>query len=824
MLRDDLWPVVVGALLHDIGKVVLRTDLPEVQAKARQYCRGSKPHADFSSCRECSAEYGYLHAMLGEIEALELLPDALRGAAYIVGSHHRASRLTTDVQIVALADRLSAAEREQAEENKDGSQRLRSLLSDLMNGAGMPQYFPLKPLSLEGHTIFPSQQVSDEPAKSYRELWNGLRTDLVQLKGLYSENPENYFEGLLAALQIWLWSVPSAYYRDAADVSLFEHLRLTAAFSAALRLNQSLEATAIAGALAGNDSSASDISFDLVIGDISGLQAFLYTLTSKAVARGLKGRSFYLDMLTELTGRWVLQKLGLPLSNMIYSGGGRFYVLSYPLADRTFSELRQQLATEFWRAFEGRLYLALARSSFSAAEILIGQGDGYAKIWTERLGRALAETKSRRFAELAYAPFGTLGNGEEPCAICGREGASVPLPDDEQQRKICRTCHELAELGRDLADAKFLEIGRHEAGNVSNGGLWPFLGFEVRAVPQLSGSAKVIIGIGDPSQVFPTLLKEVNRLPAGKRPSLALRFLPKVVPRVPGGPGVREISYQIASFTELAEASEGSDLLGVLRLDVDNLGRVFGAGLGSRASPSRLATLSFLMRIFFEGWIGQLCSSLDPKGRHLYLIYSGGDDVFVVGSWHLMPELALTIRDEFRRFTRNDNLTLSAGIFLAPKKLPLYQTAGWAKLALEAAKARTQNGQVVKDAVNFLGKTWSWSTFKEVKSRGEFLRDRVKAAELPRSVLHKVGHLYWLQEMDRLRIRNQRGRPHYGPWVWRAVYYLARTAERHGELEAELRRWAVSITKDPHMLEELAYAARWAELLTQERYKEVSES
>jgi CRISPR-associated protein Cas10/Csm1 subtype III-A len=64
----------------------------------------------------------------------------------------------------------------------------------------------------------------------------------------------------------------------------------------------------------------------LVGGDISGIQKFIYTISSKGAARMLRGRSFYLQLLTEALLRYTLVELGLPYSNVIYSGGGHFYL------------------------------------------------------------------------------------------------------------------------------------------------------------------------------------------------------------------------------------------------------------------------------------------------------------------------------------------------------------------------------------------------------------------------------------------------------------------------------------------------------------------
>ena len=70
--------------------------------------------------------------------------------------------------------------------------------------------------------------------------------------------------------------------------------------------------------------------------------------------------------------------------------------------------------------------------------------------------------------------------------------------------------------------------------------------------------------------------------------------------------------------------------LGALRMDVDNLGTIFRDGLGQNATISRMATLSESLRLFFEGYVPQLCKDYNSnpqekeKKEILELIYAGG--------------------------------------------------------------------------------------------------------------------------------------------------------------------------------------------------------
>ena len=95
-------------------------------------------------------------------------------------------------------------------------------------------------------------------------------------------------------------------------------------------------------------------------------------------------------------------------------------------------------------------------------------------------------------------------------------------------------------------------------------------------------------------------------------------------------------------------------------MDVDDLGTVFTEKLDN-VTISRLATLSESLRFFFEGSVPFLCREYNAEQEQeiLELIYAGGDDLFLVGGWSALPEIAERIRSEFEHFVTGDHVTLS---------------------------------------------------------------------------------------------------------------------------------------------------------------------
>jgi CRISPR-associated protein Csm1 len=272
-------------------------------------------------------------------------------------------------------------------------------------------------------------------------------------------------------------------------------------------------------------------------------------------------------------------------------------------------------------------------------------------------------------------------------------------------------------------------------------------------------------------------------------------------------------------------------------MDVDSLGRVMTRGLIYDDKPHRsmaaTSALSTALDRFFAGYLDVLCRKVteapDMAGLRghagedrLYVIYAGGDDLFVVGSWHLLPLLAEQVRGAFERYVgANPFLHISAGITLEGRKFPLYQAATRAGEALDGrAKGHeyTEKGlRLKKNAVHFLGQTIGWDDFTEVRERADALVQLVKRKDVPRGLLHTLQMIYhrFLEGQKGARRRGfSDEQVYYGPWMWRQAYALGRLSRRYGKGSqmvkdiSDLQGWILE------HVSHLGLAALWAEYLT----------
>ena len=146
----------------------------------------------------------------------------------------------------------------------------------------------------------------------------------------------------------------------------------------------------------------------------------------------------------------------------------------------------------------------------------------------------------------------------------------------------------------------------------------------------------------------------------------------------------------LKTFAELAACSRGIERIGVLRADVDNMGTAFVSGFVRDEAAaadkykyltiSRTATLSRSLSIFFKYYLNDLLAdggirpAGPPKQRNLVVVYSGGDDLFLVGAWNDVLSAAIDIRRSFARYTCN-TLTMSAGFAMFEPGYPIARMA-----------------------------------------------------------------------------------------------------------------------------------------------------
>ncbi|MDR7610122.1 MAG: type III-A CRISPR-associated protein Cas10/Csm1 [Armatimonadota bacterium] len=802
----------LAGLLHDIGKFRQRA---------------------FWTERRNHQGHGRDWAERTLLPRLQFLTDPeKRQIAEAVEQHHDPGPYARDVRVVKAADHLASGERVQRDEEGTGDpsqELLVPVFAELrLDGRGPERVhrwaYPTARLEL-GDRIFPGSG-SDLHAE-YRILWDGFERELQGIPDgapCFSD-PDAFVLTWLSLLRIHAWCVPAAAYKHEPDVSLADHLHVTGALAACLW--ELPDATIDLLAEGGGDDPLVAL---LVGGDLSGIQRFLYTISSAGAAKSLRGRSAYLSLLCESVAEHVRRELGLLPCNVLYSGGGHFYLLA-PLSSRErVDSLRDRITDLLLDLFGGEVAVVLASVELRASDLKVAPDRDRSPLgerWAE-LSARLREAKQTLLREVAvshptrvFGPFG-VGGRETFCVVCHTEpdqpegirsrGLTRPVQDaaEEADRK-CSLCESFEDLSRAIARARYLVLRRvpprasgalrwHSALTALGVELW--LNDEPDLVEHYR-EGDWVIRLNGPR--LDSVVAEGREVPV-----VGFRFLPNFTP-------MGEDS-QIREIGEMAAASDGAPYYGSLRMDVDSLGRLFSEGLGGRLSLSRVATLSRSLATFFEGYLNRVCEAQDPDKKRLYLLYSGGDDLFAVGSWDRVLDLGETIRSKFRQYVcENPAVTLSGGAALHHEKFPLYQAAQQAGSYLESAKTWERDSRS-KDAFNMWGQVVEWDHLAWVRRWHGTVRSWLKAQQVRRAFVFKLARIGSLYEEREKQLRLQRSvdeatlrrRLRHERWFWTLVYYLAKEST---ELQPHLDQLRQELV-DQDRVRQLGLLARWIELST----------
>ena len=834
----------LAGLLHDIGKFMLRA------------AEGGTRVWD----AEARADFRYKHAMLTASFVERYVPKPWQQPVMLAaGNHHHPQSLPD--WAVALADRLSAGERDPGHDEHVRTTHPKQLLSifaliraddtTLPPEAEPSAYLPLAPLAMQKAHLFPGSSLANEEDvwQQYRAMWDEFAHEAEQLRDAYQGGDlPAYVESMLLLLQKYTWCIPSAYYQSRPDISLYDHGRTTGALAAVLVDTLS---EADLRTLAQEPRTERPLAL-LVGGDLSGVQDFIYTITSRGATSALRGRSFYLQLLVEAVARYVLRRLELPMTNVIYSGGGSFYILARPEDADHLKSIQAAVSRILIQHHRGDLYLALEGEPLRGVDFFDGR---IGQAWG-RLHKRLQHAKARRFSELPlqdlqwlFAPHGHGGNQDLQCQVCGLEHPETREKRDEVGNVVrkCPPCLSYEVLGKQLRQARFLIL--EEIDPITRPLDAPAHGWE-EALAAFGLRARLLTAFPDSpdSQVHRRVVLALrdeaqDELHPDPRTAVGRRFLVNVTPIITAEEvenarraGLQDLPVpgSVKPFHVMAWQSRGISRLGVLRMDVDNLGRIFASGLGERATLSRVAALSFAMSLFFEGWVERLAekqNEKDGRGERLYSIYSGGDDLFFVGSWDAIVELARHIRADLGHYAaHHPGIHASAGIVLIGGKYPLAQAARDAGEAEEVAKHYRRPDGRTKDAICFLGEVQPWDAFgleeecsgglETVHQMAHLFAELVQAESAPRRLLRVFLVLYDQYKEREKELREsgadltREGTPQtlWGPWIPRGYYVLKRMA-RENENPA-IDRLADALQEQWFsQLPRVGLAARWAELL-----------
>jgi CRISPR-associated protein Csm1 len=195
-----------------------------------------------------------------------------------------------------------------------------------------------------------------------------------------------------------------------------------------------------------------------------------------------------------------------------------------------------------------------------------------------------------------------------------------------------------------------------------------------------------------------------------------------------------------ASLAELAARADGAQRWGVLRGDVDN----FDAHLRRANTIEEHIQLSVMFKQFFAGELALLCT-LPDFWRKVSILYRGGDDFAVVGSWDGLVLLAREFQRLFEKFIEQnapsypglETRTVSMALSIAPEvSTPLAAVFLEAGVELRTAKS-TEPG-----SFHLFDRTLEWKRLADAEELKVGLMRLVKDFKFPAGYINDLASVH----------------------------------------------------------------------------------
>ena len=747
-MDEKLICLQLGALLHDIGKIVRRAGLD----KNEHSIAGSNYLKENNLLEEKYKEVydviNYHHAKY--LSSAKLKEDSL---AYIV---YEADNIASGIDRVKYEDKGTKGNEMDnlnsifnvVKVEKNNIKKTFKLFDFDKNNFNMPTSHDIKLTNSD-----------------YKKVLDYIKNNLSSFKE--NINPEK----LAVVLEACCSYFPSSSYVDTPDVSYYDHVKLTAAVAACFYLYDKEKEIKDYKKEYFLKADRNTKKFLLVSGEFSGIQNFIYTISSKMAMKSLRGRSFYLELFSEHIIDEILSELELSRVNLLYSGGSHFYLLlpNTEKSKEVLEKYKEKINNFILEKIGATIYFEMVYTETSAEEL----GNGLSKDIKDenKIGELFRNTSAKvskaklnrysldQLKELLdeNSSINKVKSYTKECNICKKPedekilGRNAKYFDEEEVIELCNSCKGYIDLGKDISKLYHLndEIFIVEEHCTENKNTLIFPKYQEGYVSILVKNEKDISQNRD----------KIYRYYAINADFITNRLCKNIYI---GNYNViaKEGERNLIEFKELVKKSKGIERLAVFRADVDNLGTLFQSGFENKASKepyknvtlSKSVVLSRYLSDFFKRKINLILEKKDAvkdtnelfkkycdiicednsKPRDIVIVYSGGDDVFAIGTWNDIIEFSIDLRTAFKEFT-NDKITLSTGIGFFYENYPIHQMAEKTGNLESLAKAnKDSNGKIIKDSVALFGEIspelnhiYTWDIFidKVLNEKYKFIKN-----------------------------------------------------------------------------------------------------
>lgn len=694
--------VALAGLMHDIGKFGQRAEC--YKAKDGVYKK---------------YDYKYTHAaytaqILNEDQLVFNLGEETSDNAAM---HHNPQN--EDQWVIAAADRMASGFEREVFETYNAlydkehftKQRLWYLFDQ--NEERAERYFKITTLSPDA--IFPEE--GNAVTNEYDALWQQFEEEMKAVSAKGSASVDFFTIDYL--MKKFTSFIPSStsfkkgeFDAAKANIPLYEHGKSTAVFAAAIHALEVQGNTHIIDYYRDKSGDIEQEDLLMICGDFFGIQKFIFdSVPASKASKILRAKSAYVQILTRIIAFHIVERLGLSYLSIISTHAGKFEILGINTEDaKAKLELIQQELNDFFKKhYFGETGIGISFVPCCLADFI--EKGRYKADLRKRIDEAVEAKKFQKFDLGECDPVLALNEGldnQNLCELCSKR---------KVVEEYCPICTDFERIGRELAKQNYLSISQGSGQIHIFGDYW--INFSDK--PKRFDNAIVLYDISKEDQFRGYAKWELSS------------YVKK------------DSENKIEDFETLAKRSCGESETGIqaimsLKADVD--------GMGNFIQDSTI-TESFSRFNFFARMVDYFFSSHASKimeGKNLYTVFAGGDDLFVLGAWDEVLEYGGALREEFMKFAKGSNMTLSMGLVLTKPNKPINFVASMADDAEMKAK-NFKPGQSAeekeKNAIALFGEVVGWEDYLDMKE--EFEEKVLPAAE---KYPAQFGTAFWYRLLE----------------------------------------------------------------------------
>ena len=423
----------------------------------------------------------------------------------------------------------------------------------------------------------------------------------------------------------------------------------------------------------------------MISGDFWGIQKFIFEdLTTNKASKILRSRSAMVELITYVVVEIIKDEF--KDSKEVLFGAGKFLMLAKKennYQDRL-DNIQKELDNYFLRNFFGQNGFVLSHQETTKQRLSNQNDDNEMKDDLIALGNDNEKRKLNKFKlfdieedKINIDLFEGVKNDDDICEFCKKRV--------KERDNACKVCLNQIALGEKLTKKQYMKIEK----------------------TQNKKDDDILIFEYQNSYFYAKFFDEIDDLD-GMFDITNNRY--DEVAKWPIGSFVAKNNGKIKSFEELQKGSQG---LIAMKADVDRLGNTFRDFYMS--SFKKFNRLSRELNFFFSTYIPYFIEQNQKYKDNVYVVFAGGDDLFVVGEYQTMIELTKDVREQFYRFSLEKS-TLSVGLVMFKHSTPISYISHLADEAEKRAKNVVEDNQN-RDGIDLFGISMKFDRFLSIEKK-----------------------------------------------------------------------------------------------------------